>query len=669
LSDKLAHRPEINGLRAFAVIPVIFFHAGFQTFSGGFVGVDVFFVISGYLITSIIMKDIEARRFSFVDFYERRARRILPALFAMLALCVPFAWAWLFPEEFKAFANSVVAVCLFFSNILFWRQENYFDAGSDLNPLLHTWSLAVEEQFYIVHPIILLFLVRFARKRLKLVLAATAVASLCLSHYLSAAYPSFNFYWLPTRAWELLAGSLCAVTPLKNRRGFNMLGLAGLGLLLVSVFGFSERTPMPSFYGLVPVLGTCLIILCARQGTYAARILSLRPIVLIGLISYSAYLFHQPILAFARIGSLGPLSLSVKLMLIVVTLVAAYLSWRFVETPWRARTGALAISRRAVAISAVTAAVAFTVFGIGGRVTQGYAGVPFRLSVDEKLQAAIGFPSTFNGWCFVVDYAVQLPIGTSGTNCKVTAAKGAAKNALLFGDSFAGQYEPFWKIVGEQAGIDVKSVTTSWCYPALTSGFSGPATSLAYQQCLYNRKFLAGHAADFDVIILAGSWHAVLLQDKLKEVQDVIKTLSEKTPLVIIMASPTQFDQDIGRKYLFAQARNRSFSIKDFTKEQDLLADKANTILEAYASSFKNVIFLNRLAMFNENGYPSDVSETGAPYSWEGKHISILGAEQAARNFLRTRTYDEIRRRLSDGSDGRMESALRPSADARRFEQ
>ena len=166
LSDKLAHRPEIDGLRAIAVIPVIFFHAGLKTFSGGFVGVDVFFVISGYLITSIILNDIKARRFSFANFYERRARRILPALFVMLTLCLPFAWAWMFPSELREFANSLVSVCLFYSNILFWHQANYFDVSSDLKPLLHTWSLAVEEQFYFIHPILLMLLVRFARRRL-----------------------------------------------------------------------------------------------------------------------------------------------------------------------------------------------------------------------------------------------------------------------------------------------------------------------------------------------------------------------------------------------------------------------------------------------------------------------------------------------------------------------
>jgi peptidoglycan/LPS O-acetylase OafA/YrhL len=647
MPSKIAHRPEIDGLRAIAVIPVILFHAGFQTFSGGFAGVDVFFVISGYLITSIIMKDIEARRFSFADFYERRARRILPALFVMLALCLPFAWAWIFPVELKGFSTSLVSVCLFSSNILFWRQADYFDVSSELKPLLHTWSLAVEEQFYVVHPIILLLLVRFARSRLRLILSASALASLFLSQYLSVAYPSLNFYLLPTRAWELLAGGLCALTLTSERRGSNALGLLGLGLLLVSIFALSDQTPMPSFYGLIPVLGTCLIILCARQGTYVARLLSIRPVVLIGLISYSAYLFHQPVLVFARIRSQGPLSTSAIFLLILLIFAAAYLSWRFVEMPWRTRKGPHAISRNVLAISAATFVIVFMTIGFGGHVTSGYPAFVFRPSIDEKLKARIALPKTDNGWCFYsVDSNAELPVGAAGVNCSLTADKAFSKHALLFGDSFAGQYEPFWRIIGDQVGINVRSVTTNWCYPALTSGFTGPASSRALRQCLYDRNYLSENMAGFDAIILGGHWGQVLSQGKFQDVLDAIRVLSERAPLILVMASPTQFDQDVGQKYLLARALNLSFSANAFTRKKDILASEANDKLKGYASNFKNVLFLDRSILFNVNGYPSDVSESGAPFSLEGVHISILGSEQAARGFTRSEIYNEMRQRL-----------------------
>ena len=179
-SDLQRYRPEIDGLRAIAVIPVILFHAGFPLFSGGFVGVDIFFVISGYLITTIILADLEAGQFSILNFYERRARRILPALYVVMASCVPFAWLWLMPSDAKEFSNSVMAVLVFASNIFFWRSNNYFDAGSDLKPLLHTWSLGVEEQFYVLFPIFLMLAWRLGRKRIVGLLTIVALLSLAL---------------------------------------------------------------------------------------------------------------------------------------------------------------------------------------------------------------------------------------------------------------------------------------------------------------------------------------------------------------------------------------------------------------------------------------------------------------------------------------------------------
>ena len=301
----LKYRPEIDGLRAIAVLPVILFHAGIGIFDGGFVGVDVFFVISGFLITSIIVKDVEAGTFSFMAFYERRARRILPALFVVMICCLPFAWMWLLPRELIAFSTSVISVCLFASNFLFWRQSGYFDAAAELKPLLHTWSLAVEEQYYIVFPIAVLFLWRFGRNGVIVSLALVAVASLLLSEWSWRNAPDANFYLLPTRAWELMAGALCsfvAVGPRPTRD--NALSALGLAAILFSVFWFDETTPFPSIYATVPVAGTCLVLLFATSGTVSCTVLSTRALVGTGLISYSAYLWHQPLFAFARTRSL-----------------------------------------------------------------------------------------------------------------------------------------------------------------------------------------------------------------------------------------------------------------------------------------------------------------------------------------------------------------------------
>lgn len=332
----LRYRPEIDGLRALAVVPVILFHAGFSLFSGGFIGVDVFFVVSGYLITSIILKDLEAGKFSFTGFYERRARRILPALFLVMLSCIPFAWTLMMPLERKDFAISMASVVFFASNIVFWLQSGYFDTAVELKPLLHTWSLAVEEQFYIIFPIALLFMWQFGRKTSVRLVSAAALVSLILCEFASRNHPNFNFFWAITRAWELMAGSLCAfaaVRPSKMRD--EILSAIGLGLIVASIFWFDSSTRFPSAYALMPVGGTCFIILFANNSTLTARFLCVRILVGIGLISYSAYLWHQPILAFARIFTDAPVEGELAFFLACSSLAVAYPTWRYVERPFR----------------------------------------------------------------------------------------------------------------------------------------------------------------------------------------------------------------------------------------------------------------------------------------------------------------------------------------------
>ena len=198
----MKYRREIDGLRALAVIPVILFHAGFQSFRGGFVGVDVFFVISGYLITSIILAEKQTDTFTLINFYERRARRILPALFVVMFACLPFAWLWLSPQDMKSFSESLVAVSAFASNVLFWRTSGYFEAAAELKPLLHTWSLAVEEQYYVLFPIFIMLTWRLGKRLIFAMLAVVAIISLAAAHWGSVASQAATFFLLPTRGWE-----------------------------------------------------------------------------------------------------------------------------------------------------------------------------------------------------------------------------------------------------------------------------------------------------------------------------------------------------------------------------------------------------------------------------------------------------------------------------------
>lgn len=429
----MKYRAEIDGLRALAVVPVILFHAEFELFSGGFVGVDVFFVISGYLITTILIEEIENKRFSIVNFYERRARRILPALFFVMLVCIPFAWMWMLPSQMKDFSQSLVAVSLFASNILFWSESDYFDGASEEKPLLHTWSLAVEEQYYVVFPIFLILAWRFGKARLFWMIVVMAAFSLLLSEWGWRNSATANFYLAPTRAWELFAGSLASF--IVKKRGVqknNLLATVGFAAIVFSIFYFDEATPFPSVYALVPVLGVVLLVLYAERGTYAAKLLSNRGFVGIGLISYSAYLWHQPLFAFARIYSLEHPSHFLMLALSFVSMFLAYFSWLFIEKPFRRKQG-----RSHVGVFSIAAfAILFFVFlGGWGHKSNGYES---RLTAEERIFTKY----LFNG-------VTQLQINISN---KSNFENDGRKKILIIGDSYA---KDFFEGMHEVFGDDI----------------------------------------------------------------------------------------------------------------------------------------------------------------------------------------------------------------------
>jgi peptidoglycan/LPS O-acetylase OafA/YrhL len=341
----IGYRPEVDGLRGVAVAAIVWAHAGAPGLSGGFLGVDVFFVVSGFLITSILMADLRAGRFSLVGFYHRRMRRIIPALNVMLLLCLPVAVAFMLPGNLENFGQSVVATVLFANNALLWKTAGYFDIEAQFKPLLHTWSLGVEEQYYLVAPLMLWGLFRLGGARaVPPVLAAISLASFAASLWLARADPAANFYLPFSRAWELGLGGLAAFAApaaeawrARRPRLAEAIAAAGLaavaaGLLLI---GPSMATPGPTT--LAPVLGTAAIIVLARPGGGAGRLLAWPPLVGVGLISYSLYLFHQPVFVFARIVSLEPPPPWLMGALTAGVVALAWLSWRFVERPFRDR--------------------------------------------------------------------------------------------------------------------------------------------------------------------------------------------------------------------------------------------------------------------------------------------------------------------------------------------
>jgi len=394
----MIYRKEIDGLRAVAVLPVVFFHSGIDFFSGGYVGVDVFFVISGFLITTILISDLDSGKYSLINFYERRARRILPVLFFVALCTLPFAWFWLDPFALKEFSQSLVSVFSFSSNVYFYLKTGYFDIASESKPLLHTWSLAVEEQFYIIFPVLLLLIWKRLKKYISVLFVTLFIASLVYSQSLVARDFSAAFYMLHSRAWELIAGSLIALylfirSPFEYSTWTQVGSLAGLLLLLYSFFFFDELTPFPGLYALVPVLGSAMIILFAVKGTIAHRLLSIPIIVFVGLISYSVYLWHQPVLAFFRVITGSEPSALESIAIILLVLILSVASFRLIETPFRKQRDGL-FSRNSIFGITFVGIVLFIGIGLSGHISNGY---PERNAQFLRLQQNFGLSDVCSG--------------------------------------------------------------------------------------------------------------------------------------------------------------------------------------------------------------------------------------------------------------------------------
>ncbi len=492
----MQYRPEIDGLRAIAVIPVVLFHAGVQVFSGGYVGVDVFFVISGYLISGIILSEISGGTFSFLRFYERRARRLLPALYLTLLVTIPLAWLWLLPRDFRDFSQSLAATVTFTSNILFLQEIDYFDTESELKPLIHTWSLAIEEQFYIVFPFLMIVLWRQARQHLFAVVSVLFLLSFLYAVWLTREDPAAAYYLLPTRGWELLLGVLASLW-LNNHPQYAVpgpvreaLAMAGLGLIALAILTFDERTPFPGPYALIPTFGTFLIILFAAPGGAVHRLLGAKHLVAIGLVSYSVYLFHQPILAFLRYLNPSEPALSIKLFACALVFPLAFASWRYVEMPFRNKSFA---SRKTVFASAVSIGAVIAFLGVGGHVARGY--LRFDLTQEELAKLQSMKPS-------------RLPECPDLMSC---AMKAGENDVLLIGDSNAFHFS---KALSDSLLEDDRrlfNLTRGGCFPV--ENFQRiDKSALENEKCrIINRildDYISSDVPKPKTIILSAAWSA-----------------------------------------------------------------------------------------------------------------------------------------------------------------
>ena len=454
--DSLAYRRDIDGLRAIAILPVVLYHTGMSGFQGGFVGVDVFFVISGYLMALRIIGGIDQGDFSLLRFYESRIRRIFPALFAMIAVSAVMAWVFFMPVEFEYFARSVKAAALFVSNIQLNRESGYFDISAQLKPLLHTWSLAIEEQFYIVFPLALLLLSRIGREWIKPALVLLFVASLAASIWAVQQRPVEAFYLSPYRGWELLLGALLAldIVPRPKQQFIGEI-LATVGIILIgfAVFVYNDSTSFPGLAALVPCIGAALIIHGRAVHGPAGILLKSSLLVFIGLISYSLYLWHWPLIVFTRYLNGHDLSFIQSGLLLGSSFLVAVFSWRFIERPFRGHTSR--ILRRPVFAAATAVVVAVVAFG-NYVITE--VGLPGRLSpVAQKIYSATYDVSRFSSpECFqdINGTGPSLSDVRSGSLCHLgIPGSGDDVNFLVWGDSHSGSMAPAIDLAATQAGV------------------------------------------------------------------------------------------------------------------------------------------------------------------------------------------------------------------------
>lgn len=627
------YRREIDGLRAVAVLPVILFHAGFSVFSGGFVGVDVFFVISGYLITTIISDELDDEKFSLVNFYERRARRILPALVFVMCACFVLSWLWLLPNHMREFSRSMIAVSAFVANIFFWRESGYFDTVAELKPLLHTWSLAVEEQYYMIFPVFLMLAWKFGRRRVVAMLALAFVASMMAAEWGSVAKPGATFYLLPTRGWELLIGSFAAFYLSEQRSCPNAsvlreaYGWIGLCSIAYSVFAFDNKTPFPSLYALVPTVGASLIILFATQHTYIGKALGSRPLVGVGVVSYSAYLWHQPLFAFARQSHLEAPSKNLLASLAALSLLLAFISHKYVETPFRKKG---LFTRKHVFGYSLAALSALIFAGLLGELLNGF---PIRYTDEERNLISLGDISykqtmvTYGlGHCFI-DYEQSHDVLLKE---KCVSESASFKRVIVFGDSEAAHW---------MAGVRKEFVTLGYSVEQWT-GTSCRAIHYAKnnRRCeeFYDAfvKYVVPGLKNTDVIIIASRWVGVLndVGESVftESVDDLFMILKHSGVNVVVVGNTPEFSQPPHHIMVKSSIANRGdvmLASQDFRVANKILVDKA--------AEYGYVFFSpSRVLCGTDNSLNCLVARDGVFYFFDSGHLSPAGSEYLMHHFI-----------------------------------
>jgi len=620
-----AYREDIDWLRAIAVLAVVAFHFEAPAVFGGFVGVDIFFVISGYLITGIIQSEVQDGGFSFAQFYERRIRRLLPALYVMVALTTIPSLHYLLTSERAEFFRSATAVVTFTSNFFFWFQTGYFDHAAVEKPLLHTWSLAVEEQFYVALPLMLWALLRFSRSHrtvLPAALGALALASFALSVWLMRTDRSANaFFMSQPRAWEFLLGGLIA-TPgfplLRNAVALKTARGIALVLIAIPIFSLRQGPGFPGFNALAPCIGAAMFIWSGigvptlKRSPYSA----LSAARFFGQISYSLYLWHWPLFTFSRFSKSGllldPLD---KIALFALTVTISYLSWRFVEQPFRER--ALVPTRRAAFGVAGFSSVILLAGSAGGMVLSQTPSDADRLALQLDAYNTYNYQPLYrSGSCFA-------PVGDMLSDACLRLAPGKT-NVLLWGDSLAAHY---FHGMNKLAGLDslnILQATLPECMPTFNAAAQGTASC----------RSLAGQMDAFfgdrkpDLVILSADWLEYARPPRFDGmIADIWQTISKLNGLgirVVLLGPAVQFRSRLPSMLTRAHLRRVDALSDDLVLPDIFSLDQAmNAALPAH-ERFSYVSVVDAVCPMRQCPLTID---GGIPLAWDHAHLTAEGSD------------------------------------------
>ncbi|MEG3170665.1 acyltransferase family protein [Sphingomonas sp. ZB1N12] len=526
----LRYRPDIDGLRALAILPILLLHCGVTRLRGGFVGVDIFFVISGYLITAIMVRDIAKARFSIARFYRHRIVRILPALLVMMTVTLAIGCVLLLPNQLRDLGRSAAATSVFGSNVYFYLTSDYFAAASDAKPLVHTWSLAVEEQFYLLYPLLLWSLRGLSRHRLAQVIAGLAIASFAIGGWLATTYPSAAFFLLPARIWELSLGALVALgaVPVANRSIRATLCILAIAVIAASCVAVSSGWPFPVPFALPPAVAAAVLLAYGEEGP-TAKLLGAWPLRTVGLISYSAYLWHRPIIAFYQIRHGSTLAPAETFGLLCASLGAAWLSFTLIERPasrrWRSGSG-LAPHAVAVVLLAAMAVAGLTIAASADDIRP--------LLPRQTLAASyLGWDTTDAGKRqFSTDRCFALPTGRPfSQDClRLSATK---PNIALFGDSHGAQFSQALHTL--LPGANIVQATAAGCRPLL-HGKGLPTCRTTMDAAFGTLDF-----AKVDTVVLSARW----LNFEQPALLDTIRWLRARGTRVLVIGPSVEYDADL----------------------------------------------------------------------------------------------------------------------------